>query len=228
YWAMVSLPDGYVTGSSIMPQKRNPDFAEVIKGKSAWLVGMVAGLLALPKGDMSGYNRDSQGSKYAILDVVRECQPAPRVLQGALAALVVHPEAMRRHLRTGFLAAADFADALARALGLPFRQSYDIAAQAVRLSAPGGEITPHAATEALRQAGQDQAVADRLLQDLADPARVLSWRQHTGAPAPRPLAEHLDALAGELQRLTAFVPQRRQQVEAAYLRCRDYSVPATP
>jgi argininosuccinate lyase len=219
YWGFLRLADGYVTGSSIMPQKRNPDFAEVIKGKCAWLGGVTAGLLAVPKGTMSGYNRDSQVTKYALLDVVRECQPAPLVLMGALETLTVNSAAMRAALDKGFLAATDFADALARALGLPFRAAYDVAAVAVRLSGEAGHITPQAAGDALRQAGHDPAAAKAVLGDLGDPARILAWRRHTGSPAPDSVRAQVDSLGKELERVAAFIPRRKAQFEQAWQRC---------
>jgi argininosuccinate lyase len=222
YWRFVSLADAYVTGSSIMPQKRNPDFAEVIKGKCAWLVGMTAGLLALPKGWMSGYNRDSQMAKYAILDIVRECQPAPVILQAVFASLTVNRDVMRAALDTGFLAATDFADATARALGIPFRAAYDVAATAVRLSGNAGRITAEAATQALQQAGLDPAPVRGVLADLADPARILAWRQHTGSPAPESVRAQIATLRAEVARLSAEFPRRRAQWDAAWTRCREW------
>jgi argininosuccinate lyase len=222
YWRFVSLPDAFVTGSSIMPQKRNPDFAEVVKGKCAWLVGMTAGLLALPKGWMSGYNRDSQTAKYAIMDIVRECQPAPVILQAVFTALQVNREAMRAALDTGFLAATDFADATARALGIPFRAAYDVAAVAVKLSGAAGRITAEAAAQALQQAGHDAAQARPVLADLDDPARILAWRRHTGSPAPASVRAQIAALRTELTQLSAFLPQRRAQWDAAWQMCREW------
>ncbi len=222
YWRFVTLADAYVTGSSIMPQKRNPDFAEVIKGKCAWLVGMTAGLLALPKGWMSGYNRDSQMAKYAIMDIVRECQPAPVILQAVFGTLTVNRDAMRAALDTGFLAATDFADATARALGIPFRAAYDVAATAVRLSGSAGRITGEAATQALRQAGLDPAPAHGVLADLADPARILAWRKHTGSPAPESVRAQIGGLRAEVTRLSAEFPKRRAQWDAAWTKCREW------
>lgn len=222
YWAMVSLPDAFVTGSSIMPQKRNPDMAEVIKGKAAWLVGMTAGLLAMPKGNMSGYNRDTQQTKYAIMDIVRECQPAPVLVQALMAGVKPDLERMRTLLGKGFLGAADFADVLARELGLPFRTCYDIAAVAVAKSGDAGSITRKAATEALREAGQDPQAAGTVLDALADPARVLSWRNHTGAPAPEAVRAQIKTLSAQAEALHRFIPQRRAEIEAAHQHCRDF------
>ncbi|HEX7927505.1 MAG TPA: argininosuccinate lyase [bacterium] len=224
YWKFVALPDAYVTGSSIMPQKRNPDFAEVIKGKCAWLVGMTSGLLALPKGWMSGYNRDSQTAKYAIMDIVRECQPAPVIMKAVFGSLQVNQAAMRAALDTGFLAATDFADATARALGIPFRSAYDIAATAVKLSGDAGRITAEAATQALQQADQNPAKAQSVLADLNDPARILAWRKHTGSPAPESVKAQIAALRADLAKLSKFLPERRGQWDAAWQKCRDWKV----
>jgi argininosuccinate lyase len=219
YWGLLALPDAYVTGSSIMPQKRNPDVAEVIRGKTAWLTGMLTGLLAMPKGLMSGFNRDTQITKYAILDVVRECQPAPVVLRGLLQGVTVNRERAAARLDEGFLAAADFADVLARTLGLPFRACYDVAAVAVRESGEAGRIVPQAARRALEQAGMDAGAAEGVLADLDDPARIVAWRAHTGAPAPAAVRAHLAVLHAELDRLSAFVPRQREAIERAHARC---------
>jgi argininosuccinate lyase len=222
YWGLLRLPDGFVQGSSIMPQKRNFDLAEVIKGKTAWLTGMVGGLLAVPKGTMSGYNRDTQVTKYAVLDVVRECQPAPLLLAAVFDGLQVNAAAMRARLDEGFLAAADFADGLARTLGLPFRTCYEIAAAAVRKSGPAGRITEAAAREALSEAGHPTALAESLLADLAQPERILAWRRHTGSPAPEAVRTQIEALGRELAERSAFIPSRRAEIEAAWRRCRDW------
>jgi argininosuccinate lyase len=222
YWGMLTLPDAYVTGSSIMPQKRNPDLAEVIRGKTAWVTGMVTGLLATPKGLMSGYNRDTQVTKYAIMDVVRECQPAPVVLRGLLQGVVVNAERMRERLDEGFIAAADFADVVARSLGLPFRASYEIAAVAVRKSGKAGRITDAAARDALREAGHDPAAAASVLADLGDPLRVVAWRSHTGAPAPEAVREQIKRLREELHERSAFVAERKASIEQAHAYCSSF------
>ena len=223
YWGMVRLADRYVTGSSLMPQKRNPDLAEVVKGKTGWVAGMAAALLGASRGTMSGYNRDTQVTKYAIMDVLRECLPAPLVMRGALETLEVDAAAMAARLKQGFLLAADFADLLARNLGLPFRACYDITARAVAYSGDSGEITAEAARRALKEAGQPVKAVKEALSALSDPAAVVRWRQHTGAPAKYPVRLHVDGLHWEVSRLTAFVRRERSAIEQAYQRCRDYA-----
>jgi argininosuccinate lyase len=222
YWGMLRLSDKHVSGSSIMPQKRNLDFAEVIRGKTAWTAGMVTGLLAIPKGAMSSYNRDSQITKYAALDVVRECRAAPTVLQHVIEGVTVDEKAIKARLGQGFLAAADFADMLARALDLPFRAAYGLAATAVRLSGDAGTITPDAARQALSDAGHSAAPVQTILADLSDPSRVVSWRKHTGAPAPEAVKQQIAWLRADTQRLTAFIPEQRTALDAAWKRCREW------
>ena len=82
YSRLLQLDDNYVTGSSIMPQKKNPDFAEVIKSKASLAHGFLSSLLGIQKGSLSGYNRDTQVTKYLIMDLIRECEAAPVILQG--------------------------------------------------------------------------------------------------------------------------------------------------
>ncbi len=223
YWGMLSLGDAYVTGSSVMPQKRNPDLAEVIKGKTAWAAGMAAGLLGATHGSMSGYNRDSQLTKYAVMDVLRECLPAPLVLKGAMESLEVHKDVMAQRLGQGFLGAVDFADALAREHGLPFREAYDITANAVGLSGDAGEITPKAASQALLEAGLGAKMPANVLAWLSDPAEVLRRRQHTGAPAKYPVRVQVEAFHWRLSGLTDFIPKQRTVIERAYQECREFS-----
>ncbi len=222
YWGMIALPDAYVTGSSIMPQKRNPDFAEIVKGKAAWLGGMVAGLLAIPKGGMSGYNRDTQITKHAVMDVVRECQPAPILLNDLFGGLTVNTARMRECLEQGFLGAADFADALARALALPFRACYEIAASAVGKSGDSGSITEAAAREALSEAGHDAQAASDVLRGLGDPATILSWRQHSGAPSPEAVHSQITVLRREREEHAAALSGIASRIAEARQRCLEY------
>jgi argininosuccinate lyase len=227
YWGLLRLDDRHVSGSSIMPQKRNPDFAEVIRGKSAWAAGMVTGLLAIPKGGMSGYNRDSQLTKYAVLDVVRECRAAPIVVKAVLERLVVNGEAMREKLGQGFLAATDLADTLARQLGLPFRGAYDLAAAAVRFSGDAGAVTEAATAQAFRAAGHPTEALRPILADLADPAHVVALRRHTGAPAPEAVRRQVAALREELRGLASFIPEQRERIDAAWRKCEEYPISGT-
>ncbi len=223
YWQFIQLPEAFVTGSSIMPQKRNPDFAEVMKGKSAWVQGQVTSLLSITQGAMHGYHRDSQWSKYALLDVVRECQSAAPLMQQVVEGICPNRERMRARLREGYLEATDFADALSREFGLPFRQGYKIAAAAVGLSANARCIQTHAAQQAMQQAGLEEEKCRGILEGLQNPMHLLEKRQHTGGPAPLQVKKTIEHLQDQWQQQRAWQTPLRQQLQAADAQCRHYT-----
>jgi argininosuccinate lyase len=126
----VTLADAYSTGSSLMPQKKNPDAAELLRGKAGRLVGGLTGLLVTLKGLPSSYDKDLQEDKEALFDAVDTLALALPVGQGVLATLTIHPDRMRAALGDELLA-TDLADALVLA-GVPFRQSHHLVGQVVR------------------------------------------------------------------------------------------------
>jgi len=126
----VTLADAYSTGSSLMPQKKNPDAAELLRGKAGRLVGGLTGLLVTLKGLPSSYDKDLQEDKEPLFDAVDTLALALPVAQGVLETLTIHPDRMRAALGDELLA-TDLADALVRA-GVPFRQSHHLVGQAVR------------------------------------------------------------------------------------------------
>ena len=93
-FGMITLADQFSTGSSMMPQKKNPDPLEVIKGKAGFAQGQLMSLLSMGKSNFIGYNRDSQWTKYIIMDLVNECLPAPVVLSGVLETMAVKTDVM--------------------------------------------------------------------------------------------------------------------------------------
>ncbi|TVP79080.1 MAG: argininosuccinate lyase, partial [Gemmatimonadales bacterium] len=132
----VRLPDGYSTGSSLMPQKRNPDVAELVRGKAARLVGGLQGLLVLLKGLPTGYNRDLQEDKTFVFDAADTLALVLPPLAGALEGTRFVPEAIER-IRNPELLATDLADILVRG-GIPFRQAHDIVGAVVREAEESG------------------------------------------------------------------------------------------
>lgn len=129
-FGFVTLADAYSTGSSLMPQKKNPDALELLRGKAARLAGHLAGLLVLLKGLPSAYDKDLQEDKEPLFDAVETLAVALPVAQGVLETLTIHPDRMAAALGDELLA-TDLADALVRA-GVPFRQSHHLVGQAVR------------------------------------------------------------------------------------------------
>ncbi|MBI4536606.1 MAG: argininosuccinate lyase [candidate division NC10 bacterium] len=130
-FAFVDFPDAFATGSSIMPQKKNPDVAELIRGKTGRVYGALASLLTLLKGLPLSYNRDLQEDKEPVFDAADTIQQILEVLPPMLLALSFRPERMREAASSGFLNATDLADYLVRK-GVPFREAHEIVGRIVR------------------------------------------------------------------------------------------------
>lgn len=130
-FGFIRLPDRYTTGSSIMPQKKNPDVAELVRGKSARVVGSLMALLTLMKSQPLAYNRDNQEDKAPLFDAVDTLKASLAVFADMIAKLVPQPRAMRAALAEGHATATDLADYLVRQ-GVPFRDAHEAVARAVR------------------------------------------------------------------------------------------------
>jgi len=130
-FGFVRLPDGFCTGSSIMPQKKNPDVAELVRGKSARVAGSLVSLLMLMKGQPLAYNRDNQEDKEPLFDAVDTVKDCLAVCAGMVTGLAPVARAMRAALDEGHATATDLADYLVRK-GLAFRDAHEAVARAVR------------------------------------------------------------------------------------------------
>ena len=130
-FGFIDLADRYCTGSSIMPQKRNPDVAELARGKSGRVFGHLMGLLTLMKGQPLTYNKDNQEDKEPLFDSVDTLRDTLRIMAEMVGGIVVKPEAMERAALKGYATATDLADYLAKK-GLPFRDAHETVAHAVK------------------------------------------------------------------------------------------------
>lgn len=129
-FGFIMLSDSYTTGSSIMPQKKNPDMAELVRGKTGRVYGDLFALLTVLKGLPLAYNKDMQEDKEAVFDAVDTVRMCLKVFIPMLETMHVNTEAMLNAARTGFINATDLADYLVRK-GLPFRGAYKIAGNIV-------------------------------------------------------------------------------------------------
>jgi argininosuccinate lyase len=127
----VRLPERYCTGSSIMPQKKNPDVPELVRGKSARVIGATVALMTLMKGQPLAYNKDNQEDKPALFDAVDTVRDSLAVFAGLVAGMQPVPEAMRAAVLEGHATATDLADYLVRK-GVPFRDAHEAVSRAVR------------------------------------------------------------------------------------------------
>jgi len=136
-FGFIDLADRYCTGSSIMPQKRNPDVAELARGKSARVIGHLMGLVTLMKGQPLAYNKDNQEDKEPLFDAVDTLAATLRIMAEMVSGIVVKPQAMEAAARRGYATATDLADHLVKK-GLPFRDAHEVVAHAVKLGLQRG------------------------------------------------------------------------------------------
>ncbi len=136
-FGFIDLSDRFCTGSSIMPQKKNPDVPELARGKTGRVVGHLMGLLTLMKGQPLAYNKDNQEDKEPLFDTVDTLRDTLRIFCELVGGIVVKPEAMERAARRGYATATDLADYLVKK-GLPFRDAHEAVAHAVKVAIQQG------------------------------------------------------------------------------------------
>ena len=136
-FGFIDLADRYCTGSSIMPQKRNPDVAELARGKSGRVIGHLMGLLTLMKGQPLTYNKDNQEDKEPLFDTVDTLADTLRIMAEMVGGITVKADAMERAALKGYATATDLADYLVKK-GLPFRDAHEAVAHAVKVAIQRG------------------------------------------------------------------------------------------
>jgi len=134
----IRLSDGFTTGSSIMPQKRNADAAELVRGKSGRLNGALLSLLTMMKGLPLAYGKDMQEDKEPVFEAADTLELCVAACAGMVRDMTVNPEPMRRVAESGYSTATDLADWITRVLGLPFREAHHITGRLVRLAEEQG------------------------------------------------------------------------------------------
>jgi argininosuccinate lyase len=193
-FGFASLDDSIAKGSSLMPQKRNPEPAEILRGKSARVAGDVSAILQLLHGLPFTFMSDLQEDKETLFDaldtVMVSLQAAPAILAG----LHFRPERMRAALEAGFLTATDLADYLV-SKGVPFRSAHHHAGQAVQAAERRGVELSALTLEELR------AIAPQIGPDVYDALRAetaVRRRAHRGAPSPDRVLEQLESASAAL------------------------------
>ncbi|MCB1915021.1 MAG: argininosuccinate lyase [Rhodocyclaceae bacterium] len=183
----IDLADRFCTGSSIMPQKKNPDVPELVRGKTGRVNGHLVALLTLMKGQPLAYNKDNQEDKEPLFDAADTLIDTLRIYADMIPGIRVRADNMRAALTQGFATATDLADYLVKK-GLPFRDAHEAVALAVRAAEDQGCDLPELGLDGLRRAMQAVAGAgDRLADDVASALTVegaLQARRHIGGTAP--------------------------------------------
>ena len=199
----VELDDAYSTGSSIMPQKKNPDVAELVRGKTGRVYGHLMGLLTTMKGLPLAYNKDMQEDKEPVFDAVDTVKLCLPVFTGMIATMKVLPENMRRAASAGFINATDCADYLTKK-GLPFRDAYTAVGNLVYYCTERGKGLEDLSLEELRQISP---LFDGDVYEALGLEACMGQRKSWGGPAP-------EETARQIQSLEAFIRDSREASEA--------------
>lgn len=194
-FGFVELSDSFCTGSSIMPQKKNPDVAELVRGKCARVIGDLVALLTLMKAQPLAYNRDNQEDKEPVFDALETALACLEVFAGLAATMTPKPDAMRAAAQKGFPTATDLADYLVRK-GIAFRDAHEIVGKIVRHGIETGKDLAQMELPELKAASKaiEQDVFDILSLEGA-----VNARDHVGGTAP---AQVRKAIARARQRLS--------------------------
>ena len=192
----IELSDAWTTGSSIMPQKKNPDMAELIRGKTGRVYGDLMGLLTVMKGLPLAYNKDMQEDKEAIFDAFDTADACLGVLAPMLESMKVNGEAMRRAAAMGFINATDLADWLVEKKGVPFRTAYKLVGQLVGKCVREGVTLEELPLEAYWEASP---VFDADLYKALDLDACVLRRSSLGGTAPEQVDKQLKALRSRLE-----------------------------
>ena len=199
----IELDDAYSTGSSIMPQKKNPDVAELVRGKTGRVYGHLMGLLTTMKGLPLAYNKDMQEDKEPVFDAVDTVKLCLPVFTGMIATMKVLPENMRRAASAGFINATDCADYLTKK-GLPFRDAYTAVGNLVYYCTGRGKGLEDLSLEELRQISP---LFDGDVYEALGLEACMGQRKSWGGPAP-------EETARQIQSLEAFIRDSREASEA--------------
>jgi argininosuccinate lyase len=193
-FGFVALPDSYATGSSIMPQKKNPDVAELIRGKCGRVVGDLMSMLMTVKGLPLAYNRDLQEDKEPLFDALDTVKASVSLMAGMLGSLALREDRIAQALRGGYLSATDMADYLVQQ-GMPFRTAHEQVGRLVRYAEFQGKELQELSLEEIQrfasQAGPE--VFDWLAID-----NVVARRVSPGGTAPARVKEALTRVEQEL------------------------------
>ncbi|MBQ9452961.1 MAG: argininosuccinate lyase [Desulfovibrio sp.] len=189
-FGFVRLPDGYSTGSSIMPQKKNPDVAELMRGKTGRVYGALTGLLTVMKGLPLAYNRDMQEDKECFLDATRTVESSLELMAGMVGELTFCTERMHNACKAGFCNATELADYLV-GKGLPFREAHHVTGRAVAVAEGANKGLEDLSLEEL------QAITPHIDADVysvLDYAAAVRRRETFGGTGPKSVAYQLQEL----------------------------------
>ena len=214
---LVHLDDSYCTGSSMMPQKRNPDPLEVTKAKTALVHGHLQSLISIGRSLFVGYNRDTQWTKYLVMDLIDECSAAPKVMAEILLSIQINTRRAVDLCQKGFISSPDLVERMVAEWDLPFRRAKKVVEKAVRYSEAEGvdKISLNAFRRALQEEKITVSADQRFIDQAQDPKTLVGLRRITGGPAPAVLQENIVFLNRAKKSLLKWISSKRRKISSA-------------
>ncbi len=206
--ALLEIDDRFVTGSSVMPQKRNLDFAEVTRAKASLVQGYVQALWGIGHANTSGYNRDAQWTKYIIIDVFDEARSSTILFRDIFKTLKPNKRNMQRAAEQGFLNAVEVADFLSQTYKIPFRISYKVVAAAVRASVSEGALSPEKINLSLKQHNISIKIKKEEWDKIKKLQNVIERKKHIGGSAPEAILENCKVLENVIKQQRKWLEQQ--------------------
>jgi len=214
-FGMLELDDAFASGSSIMPQKKNPCLAELARSRTGLVYGRLMQALTMMKAIPSGYNRDTQEDKPPLWEALDSVQDTLRVLAAMLKTARLKTERMAELPGANFATATELANWLVRERGLPFRTAHEIVGRVVGTLAREGKTFADLARTRELLAERDVEAEEDVLRELLDPAACMRRQTSEGATGPEQVRGQIVRLEATVEDLRAWVAERRSAVQQA-------------
>jgi argininosuccinate lyase len=213
----IELDDKYASTSSIMPQKKNPDTAELMRGKTGIAVGALMSLLTICKGLPLSYNRDLQEATPNIWRSVETVRASVRVMEGMIRTMKVHPEVLAAQSTIGFTTATELADTFVRETGIPFRTAHQIVGMLAReKEIPTLEKIDSAAYVVLGESLSSRGLTEIMIKEALSPVSNIKRRKVLGGPAPEEIRRYLSKRQIELELNKQEIVTLKDMIDSAF------------
>lgn len=215
-FSFIELSDQYASTSSIMPQKKNPDTAELLRGKSGVATGNLMALLTICKGLPLSYNRDLQEATPLIWNSIQTCRTSLRITAGMLASMKINENVLAEQSTTGFTTATELADTLVRECDIPFRTAHQIVGQLARMEGvPTFADIERVGKDILGESLIERGLSEQMLKEALDPMLNVKRRNTTGGPNPDEISNSIMRIKKQLSAEEEKVTNIRQSIDRA-------------
>ncbi len=215
-FSFIELSDQYASTSSIMPQKKNPDTAELLRGKSGVATGSLMALLTICKGLPLSYNRDLQEATPHIWNSVQTCRASLRITAGMLATMKINTNVLAEQSVTGFTTATELADTLVRECDIPFRTAHQIVGQLAKAEhEPTMADVEAAGKEILGESLTEYGLTEQIVREALDPMLNIKRRNNTGGPNPEEIGNSIMRVKEQLSAEEGKVTNIRKRIDGA-------------